>query len=539
MNRLGAAFVSFALAWLMGYFVVALLWGKLPRSLNDRLFQACAAWGLGAGIIAALYFLWIAALGAATRGFVVFEAIAVIATGLAWWRYCGRIKADNPRKIEWGWVSALLALYFFIVAVGVISSLLLQNQGGVWDAFAIWNVHAKFLNAPGNGAWKAVFAPIMAPSHPDYPPLLPALVAQGWLYVGKSIPLVPVSVAFLFTVASFLLIASAVTHASSAAMGALACTVLATSSVFLGVAMSQYADMPLAFYFLLTVAFLHRADSSNSRPRGLYLLAGLSAGMAALTKNEGSLFLVALGGGRLVYLLRGGDFRRNFKALTWVLAGLAPLLFVLFLFKAHASASYLVAGQGKDMWHKLVSRERALLIIAKAREELEAPVTFSSSFVSLGVLRNWHLLATMSLFLPMGIDPARLQRSWTKAALASAVLGLLGDVLFMRVKTGGLDVHRSVLIGVCVLVVAFGFDYRRLLNSSTLSFIAMFCLMNGGYFVVYMLTPMDLQWQLSCSIERLFLHTIPLAIFIAFLTVVPQRDLASAGLPPAPQTLPP
>jgi hypothetical protein len=371
----------------------------------------------------------------------------------------------------------------------------------------------------------------MVLSHPDYPPLLPALVAQGWLYVGKSIPLVPVSVAFLFTLASFLLMASAVTHACNATMGALACAILATSSVFLGVAMSQYADMPLAFYLLLTVAFLHRADSADTPRRGLYILAGLSAGMAALTKNEGSLFLVALGAGRLVHLLVGGDFRRKFRSLTWVLAGLAPVLLVLLLFKAYASPSDLVAGQGKDMWHKLFSRERALLIVAKVREELDTPVTFSSSFVSLGVVRNWNLLATMLLVLPMGIDPARLRRTWTKAALALAVLGLLGDVLFMRVKTGGYDVHRSVLIGVCLLVVASGFGRRRLLNASTLSFISTFVLVNAGYFVVYMLTPMDLRWHLTCSIERLFLHTIPLAIFIAFLTLAPWR--ASTNRNPA------
>ena len=531
MNRTAVPLVSFALAWLMGYFVVALFWGKHPRSLNDKLFQACAAWGIGAGIIASLYFLWIAALGSTSGGFVVFEAIAVIAVGLARWRSCRRNEADNPRKREWGWVSALLALYFCVVGVGVVSSLLLQNQGGVWDAWAIWNVHAKFLNAPGNGAWKAVFSPIMVLSHPDYPPLLPALVAQGWLYVGKSIPLVPVSVAFLFTLASFLLMASAVTHACNATMGALACAILATSSVFLGVAMSQYADMPLAFYLLLTVAFLHRADSADTPRRGLYILAGLSAGMAALTKNEGSLFLVALGAGRLVHLLVGGDFRRKFRSLTWVLAGLAPVLLVLLLFKAYASPSDLVAGQGKDMWHKLFSRERALLIVAKVREELDTPVTFSSSFVSLGVVRNWNLLATMLLVLPMGIDPARLRRTWTKAALALAVLGLLGDVLFMRVKTGGYDVHRSVLIGVCLLVVASGFGRRRLLNASTLSFISTFVLVNAGYFVVYMLTPMDLRWHLTCSIERLFLHTIPLAIFIAFLTLAPWR--ASTNRNPA------
>ena len=45
--------------------------------------------------------------------------------------------------------------------------------------------------------------------------------------------------------------------------------------------------------------------------------------------------------------------------------------------------------------------------------------------------------------------------------------------------------------------------------------------LNVGYFVVYLLTPVDLRWQLMFSIERLVFHTMPLAIFVAFLAVLP------------------
>jgi bacteriorhodopsin len=100
------------------------------------------------------------------------------------------------------------------------------------------------------------------------------------------------------------------------------------------------------------------------------------------------------------------------------------------------------------------------------------------------------------------------------------------------VATGAYGWHWPVAIAATLLIVALGFDLRRLGNSSFLAAATTLVLVNVGYFVVYLLTPLDLRWQLMFSIERLVFHTMPLAIFVAFLAIASwARDPASVERP--------
>jgi hypothetical protein len=408
---------------------------------------------------------------------------------------------------------------FTVIALGIVGTIMLRAPDGAWDAIAIWNVHAKFLNAPSAHGWKAVFDPIMDLSHPDYPPLIPAFVARGWIYAGQSIPLVPMILAFGFTLALLALITGAVASARGGMLGALACAVLAASPIFLGTALSQYADMPLAFYFLLAVGLLHRADQEREPCPGLHLLAGLAASMAVLTKNEGTLFIAALVAGRLLHLLLADRSRRGLKNLAWLLLGMAPIVCVLFFYKSFTPPNYFVAGQGKDFWKKLLSRPRAMLILDQLLIELEKPHSFSVGFVQRTRTWHWHLLATSSFILLFGLDRRRFGHRLSKWGLALVALGLLADIVGTRMATGAFGWHWPVAILAALSIVGLGFDLTRFRHPSFLAATATFVLVNAGYFVVYLLTPMDLRWQLMFSIERLVFHTMPLAIFIAFLTI--------------------
>jgi hypothetical protein len=57
---------------------------------------------------------------------------------------------------------------------------------------------------------------------------------------------------------------------------------------------SQYADVPVGFFFLSSVVLLAVHRRYAERTYRFAVLAGLSAGLAAWTKNEGLLFLVCL-----------------------------------------------------------------------------------------------------------------------------------------------------------------------------------------------------------------------------------------------------
>ena len=59
----------------------------------------------------------------------------------------------------------------------------LKEPHGRWDAWLIWNMHARFLYRGGDH-WREAFASGLDWSHWDYPLLLPLSIARGWTYTG-------------------------------------------------------------------------------------------------------------------------------------------------------------------------------------------------------------------------------------------------------------------------------------------------------------------------------------------------------------------
>lgn len=71
---------------------------------------------------------------------------------------------------------------------------------GSWDAWAVWNVRARFLFLGVPAAWHDAFVP---PSIEvaDYPMLVPAAVARLWTFAGADSVVVPVALAAAFAAA--------------------------------------------------------------------------------------------------------------------------------------------------------------------------------------------------------------------------------------------------------------------------------------------------------------------------------------------------
>jgi hypothetical protein len=158
---------------------------------------------------------------------------------------------------------------------------------GGWDARAIWNLRARALHRTPERPDLALAAE-MPESHPDYPILLPSLVADAWDALGSETPAAQASLAALFTVLLVLVPATASSR-SGRESGWLAALLLLGLPALLQQGWSQYADVPLAD-FLVTAAAL----AVEQGPRAP-VLAGLAAGLGALTKNEGILWVLALG----------------------------------------------------------------------------------------------------------------------------------------------------------------------------------------------------------------------------------------------------
>jgi len=173
-----------------------------------------------------------------------------------------------------GLLAALGVLAITFVVRVVYGSYL--NPHGDWDAWAIWNLNAKFLYLGGDN-WRDVF---VVSFHSDYPLLLPGTVARLWTYTSTTSALVPMIVASIFGICLVCLTISALTLLRGRSQGALAGVILLGTPLVVHYSYAQYADVPLAFYFLASMATYMLARRSAAR--GLMLLSGFLAGWRRL-----------------------------------------------------------------------------------------------------------------------------------------------------------------------------------------------------------------------------------------------------------------
>ena len=287
--------LSSALALLMGMAIVTLLWPR-RRLRAGLLMKASLATGLGLGATSCLWFLGLVAAPGHLDNLPVAEIVvlAVLVT-------CAVLR-HRPRKISArrfegdGPVDARRAgggPRGLPDGRGVFALDSAREPHGGWDAWSMQNLHARFLYRGGE-QWTDLFSKPLTWSSLDYPLLLPALrhaqlglrrrrnrrgAHPGRLrFHGGRLP-----AALLRPCAS-----------ARKAAASLAVIVLAGTPFFIGHAAAQYADVPLAFFYLATLVLLCLAERESAGGRGLLALAGLACGMAAWTKNEGLLFMICV-----------------------------------------------------------------------------------------------------------------------------------------------------------------------------------------------------------------------------------------------------
>ena len=215
-------------------------------------------------------------------------------------------------------LSLLLALGVGTVAVTAAWD---ANPNGDWDAWAIWNLRARFLASDAGLAQRAWSPSLAATSHPAYPLLVSSFVGRDWAFSHSFSPTVPAATSYLFLLALIALAAGGVMAIRGPTFGLLAGLVLAASPSLLHEVPSQYADIPLACYFTGAIVF-----GLLDRP----VLAGIFAGFAAWTKDEGLLFLIVALAAILV-------FRR--RAVLAAIAGAAPIAVLVAYFKMALSST--------------------------------------------------------------------------------------------------------------------------------------------------------------------------------------------------------
>jgi hypothetical protein len=446
----------------------AVIPGRLRASVHNALLVSLGA-GLGLAIASALYFLCLAVAGPKI------EVLAVVESAFVAGAVVLGLKATATRDdLTWKpgaatpvYVTALL------IAAGILGLVFFVTHSankphGEWDAWAIWNLHARFLYLSGD-LWQHAFSSQIAWSHPDYPLLLPGVVALCWTLAGAESTLAPIGVAFIFTFAAAGVLICALGILRGRTQAWIAGALLLGTVEFVEVGAMQYADVPLSFFILATIALLCLQDRYPDDLR-FTILAGLTAGFAAWTKNEGQLFVIAVMVARLFAVLRfkaGPALARQFGALA---AGLIFPLAVVALFKLKfAPPNDLASARLPDMLHHAGDFSRWFTVI----EAFGAEAFFFGQLAVQG-------LVVRGFLIPI-----------------SLILLLYWFLVRFRVDTAD----------------------RPSVSTASLAV----ALMLAGDFAVYILLPNDVGWQLNTSLDRIFLQLWPAGLMAFFLAAnVPQ-----------------
>ncbi len=445
--------VYLALVCLLGIGLVRwLLPAPLRWSVHNVLVISLGG-GAGIGIASFLYFLCLALFGPKIVVLAAVEAAALAAALLA-----GILVKRRGTRLDWApgppppWyltgafgvalASALLMFLFYA----------LYKPHGEWDAWSIWNLRARFFFRAGE-FWKDAFSRQIGWSHPDYPLMLPGITAMCWTLARAESTLAPVGVAFLFVfgLAGILIATLGILRGKTQAVVAGIVLLGTTSVVVIGA--NQYADIPLSYFILATLALLCLQERHPTDLR-FSILAGLTAACAAWTKNEGLLFLGAVIVARALAIARYGNRAVLTRQLLRLASGLVGPLAVIAFFKLRFAPP-----------NDLLDRQPHQIV------------------AHLADIGRW--------------------------------ITVLEGYIMAPFRIGNFLIPIVLVLGLYWYLVRFKVEERDRPALATILFALALTL--AGEFVVYVALPGDVVWQLDTSLERLFLQLWPAGLLGFFL----------------------
>jgi hypothetical protein len=459
----------FILPLLTGILLAHLVWPD--RTLRGVLLKGSLGIGIGLGAQSLVYFAYLL-LFAGQNWFIVIQLgafMAVLVLTVRGERKHGyRILPVGwrPQLAGSGGVLVSIAGVVFLISILSTANYLLRRRQGDWDAWMMYNRAARFAYLD-QAHWLQSFSPRMDPLfHADYPLLLAMNIASGWQALGRDTAGVPMVQSGLFAIGCVGLIASSVGSVKSIGQAALAVIVLWGLPVFVNEGARQTADVPLAFYILATGSLLFMY-ALHPHP-GFLALSGLTAGLAAWTKNEGAVLVIGASLALLVVIR--GHFA--WRSLISYGAGLAAPLAVLLYFKIYlAPPGDMLSGGAARLGQQASDLARHAEILRYFWREI-------TGFGSWGI----------GLLSSLGIIP---------------ILVLYYAVFHAAISPAGRKASSAVaaILGVELL----------------------------GDYGAFLITPYDLTWHLSYSTERLVLQIFPLLLFLILCASLPAESVLSPG----------
>ena len=451
-----------------GFVLCSAFW-RNSQGLIDWLARLFVGLGVGAGLSSCTFYLGLLTGSRSRTDLLILDSLSLAlakAVSLAMRRFSS---AEETRELQVALPRASMTACLLAIPLVVATCIAFRydiryaaaHPNGIWDGWAIWTLRARFLFRSG-GQWRDAFSSVIGYSHPDYPLFLPATIGRLWTYLQHEVRWVPTTLGFFFMLCTVGLAVSSVAILRSKSQALLVGVVLVTTPFFVKLAVSGYAESPLMFFFLATTVLLVMSDS---RPQML-VLAGLTAGLAAWTKNEGLLFLVATGTSLTVMAFLTRGWTACFRTASLFVAGVFPIVAVIILFKSQVHV-------GNWLFEPSLGGGTVLgRITALGRYS-----TISKGyFGEIWVFGEWEI---------------------SMVPVLAAYYLLLGRLRGVKQKPG--------------LVTAMG--------TLAIAFV--------GYFFVYVITPTELDWQLATSLSRILLQLWPAAVVVFFcLTRTPEEALA-------------
>ncbi len=443
----------FLIPILTGGLLVHLFWpDREGKALILKFFLGI---GIGLGLCSLLYFLYMLFF-AGQHWFIVIQL--AIFTGLlaitiweekkqGWdfpkpWKL---VRLTNMQGILVGFSCVV-----FLISLSNTASYLLRRKQGDWDAWMMFNRAARFVYLdPAN--WLESFSPKMDPIfHADYPLLLAMNTASGWDTLGVETPRVPMVLSALFAIACVGLLVGALASIKSVGQAALGSIILWGTPLVVNEGAREMADLPLAFFILATGVLIY-LYVLHHKP-GLIALAGLTAGLAAWTKNEGSVFVL------VTALALGVAFFREkpLRILSWYALGLILPLAIVLYFKFFLAPPSDVLSSGPA---------RSIAQVFDISRHAQILQSFWSEIQHFG--------------------------SWGIPGFSLGIFPILLVYFFLFRSEVAREHHTAYIAGFTMLVI------QAL-----------------GYYAVYLITPYDLAWHLFYSAERVILQIFPLILFL-------------------------
>lgn len=433
--------------------------------LGSRLLAASVAFCLGVGA-ASLMTFWLALVAGGLRPwFVPADAVLWIAVAALAWRRAHRTwgaTLTGPR-VPSGYAGSrasarFLARLVFLALAGIAIATLVAEYNaaphGQWDAWAIWNQKARFFIRGGDNWLAMLEIPWSQPAHPI---LVSASVARLWSYAGAELTVVPAILSAAFGAAVVAAVMGALDVSRTRAW--LAGAVLLSAWTYVHLMAAQTADLPVGLFMVISLILLVRIPDAwrgAGEARALLVLAGVMAGVAAWTKNEGLVFI----GLTLPWLAWWGVRAARIRDLAWWAVGAAPALAAV-------------------AWYKTVLAPQA------------------PQYVD-GAMTTGTLLQTLA-------SPER-----------HAIVDPL--VAQMSIDWGGPNASGALLLALVAAASVSATAAGRAVRVMTLTA----ALMLVAYYVVWLVSPLDTEWLVRTTFERLVAQVWPTLVFAIFAARVPK-----------------